>query len=104
MGFFKKTPTQDVLCGFDKKPCIGAQCMFYTYLRGTDSNTGKEIDEPGCAIAWLPVLMVETSKEVRQGAAATESFRNVVHESILTLQNAVRRPVNRRLSGSKGRH
>jgi hypothetical protein len=45
-------------------------------VRGTNPNTGAEIDEWRCAFTWLPMMLIETSKEVRQGAAATESFRN----------------------------
>lgn len=39
-------------------------------------NTGKEVDEWGCAIAWLPVLMIENSQQQRSTGAAVESFRN----------------------------
>ena len=31
-----------------------------------------------CAVTALPMLQIEVAKEVRQGAAATESFRNEV--------------------------
>jgi hypothetical protein len=47
-------------------------------LRGVNPNTGKEIDEWICAITAMPMLQIEVAKEVRQGAAATESFRNEV--------------------------
>jgi hypothetical protein len=65
-------------CPLIKKDCIQMRCAFFTHLRGTNPNTGKEVDEWGCAVTWLPILLVETAKEVRQGAAATESFRNEV--------------------------
>ncbi len=58
------------------------RCPWYTMLRGKDPNTGKEVDEWGCAIAWLPILLIENAKEVRQGAAATESFRNEVVKTV----------------------
>ena len=45
-------------------------------IRGSNPNTGQEIDEWGCSIAWLPVLMVENSQQQRQTGAAVESFRN----------------------------
>ena len=54
------------------------KCAWFTLLRGTNPNTGKEIDEWVCAVAALPMLQIEVAKEVRQGAAATESFRNEV--------------------------
>lgn len=39
-------------------------------------NTGSEVDEWGCAITWLPVLMIENSQQQRHTGAAVESFRN----------------------------
>ncbi len=58
------------------------RCPWYKMLRGIDPNSGKEIDEWGCAIGWFPILQVEIAKEVRQGAAATESFRNAVMKQV----------------------
>ncbi len=52
------------------------RCPWYIKIMGRDPNTGKEIDNWGCAIAWMPALMINTANEARQGAAATESFRN----------------------------
>jgi hypothetical protein len=43
---------------------------------GTHPQTGVPLAEWGCAVEWLPILMIEQSKEVRQNAAAIESFRN----------------------------
>lgn len=63
-------------CPLVKKDCIGLECSWFIQVRGTDPNTGKEVDEWGCSIAWLPHLLIENAKETRQGAAATESFRN----------------------------
>lgn len=63
-------------CPLLKKDCIGLQCAWFTQVRGTEPQSGKEVDEWACAIAWMPMLMINTSQEVRQGAAATESFRN----------------------------
>lgn len=52
------------------------RCPWYVEVKGYDTNTGKEIGEWGCAIAWMPTLLINTANEARQGAAATESFRN----------------------------
>ena len=67
-------------CPLIKDNCIQFKCMFWTQLRGTNPQTGQEIDEWDCAVKWLPILLIENAKEVRQGAAATESFRNVMLE------------------------
>jgi len=63
-------------CPLLKKDCIGLQCSWLTQVRGTNPNNGKEIDEWACAIAWLPVLLIENSQQQRQTGAAVESFRN----------------------------
>lgn len=62
------------LNGFE--PCKKTDCTWFIQLRGNNPNTGKEIDEWGCAIAWMPILMVENSQQQRQTGAAVESFRN----------------------------
>lgn len=56
------------------------QCPWYTKMRGKDPQTDADIDEYRCALAWLPVLMVEHSMFERQTGAAVESFRNKMTE------------------------
>ena len=63
-------------CPLLKKDCIGLQCAWFTQVRGHNPNTGKEVDEWSCAIAWLPVLLIENSQQQRSTGAAVESFRN----------------------------
>ena len=67
---------QGTFCPLISKKCVQNKCKFWTQLRGANPQTGNPVDEWDCAISWLPILLIETSKEVRQGAAATESFRN----------------------------
>lgn len=43
---------------------------------GQNPNTGKELEDWGCAMAWLPILTIENSQQQRQTGAAVESFRN----------------------------
>lgn len=64
-------------CPLDNfNPCRELDCAWFTQLRGMNPNTGKDIDEWGCAIAWMPVLMIENSQQQRSISAAVESFRN----------------------------
>ena len=65
-------------CPLIKEDCIQFKCTFWTHIRGLHPQSGQEIDEWDCAVKWLPLLLIENVKEVRQGAAATESFRNVM--------------------------
>lgn len=63
-------------CPLLKKKCIGLKCMWFTKLEGTDTNTGKPVDEYACATSWIPMLLVENSGMQRATGAAVESFRN----------------------------
>jgi hypothetical protein len=66
-------------CPLDNfNPCRQTDCAWFTQLRGNNPNTGEPIDEWGCAIAWIPVLLIENSQQQRQTGAAVESFRNEV--------------------------
>ena len=63
-------------CPIIKDDCIEHKCKFYIQIMGTDKNTGKEVNQFNCAIAFLPMLLIESASAGRSGAAATESFRN----------------------------
>jgi hypothetical protein len=62
------------LDGFN--PCRQLDCAWFIKVVGTNPNTGKEVEDWGCSIAWMPVLMIENSQQQRQTGAAVESFRN----------------------------
>ena len=73
------------------------RCPWYTKVAGTNVNTGKESEDWGCAIAWMPALMVNSANESRRSTAAIESFRNeTVKESELTRQ-VLATPFNSRM-------
>lgn len=57
-------------------PCKQTECAWFTQIRGMNPNTGAEVDEWACAIAWMPMLMIENSQQQRGTSAAVESFRN----------------------------
>lgn len=52
------------------------KCEWFCRVKGQHPQLDEEIDRWGCAISWLPILLINTAKEVHQNAAATESFRN----------------------------
>ncbi len=51
-------------------------CLWQTHLRGHNPQTGQEVDQVGCAVAFLPMLLIENSQQQRSTGAAVESFRN----------------------------
>ena len=57
-------------------PCKELECAWFMKLRGSNPNTGQEVDEWGCTMAWLPILLIENSQQQRQTGSAVESFRN----------------------------
>lgn len=74
-------------CPLLNKACIEHKCAWYTQVAGTDPNTGQEISQFGCAIGWMPLLVIESARQQRSTAAATESFRNeMVNAQKMTFQ------------------
>jgi len=63
-------------CPLVKKTCLGLKCAWFIKVCGTNPNTGKEVEEWGCAMQWVPLLLIENSGQQRQTGAAVESFRN----------------------------
>ena len=63
-------------CPLIKGKCIEHKCAFYMQVRGNNPQTGQEIDQYGCAVQFLPLLMIENSQQQRQTGAAVESMRN----------------------------
>lgn len=62
------------LNGFE--PCKQMDCSWFIQVRGTNKNTGEEVDDWGCAIGWLPFMLIENAQMARETGAAVESFRN----------------------------
>jgi len=58
------------------------KCLWHTKLRGQNPQTGQEMDSEGCAIAFLPILLIENSQQQRQTSAAVESTRNEFIKSL----------------------
>ena len=63
-------------CPLIGKDCIKLECSWFTQVRGVNPQSGEDVDEWGCAIGWLPMLLIENSQQQRQTGAAVESARN----------------------------
>lgn len=50
-------------------------------IQGKNPNDGKDIEEWGCAMSWLPILLIENAQQSRSTGAAVESFRNEMVET-----------------------
>lgn len=64
-------------CPLDNfNPCRQLECAWFMKVTGKNPQTNADVDEWGCSMAWLPILMIENSQQQRQTGAAVESFRN----------------------------
>lgn len=63
------------------EPCKQLECAWFTQVRGVNPNSGEEVNDFACAIAWFPILLIENSQQQRQTGAAVESFRNEMVKS-----------------------
>lgn len=51
-------------------------CAWFMKVSGKNPQSDEIIEDWGCAVAWLPLMMIENSQQQRQTGAAVESFRN----------------------------
>lgn len=65
------------------------QCRLWVRLRGQNPQSGQEMDREDCALAWLPILLVENSQRQWQTSQAVESFRNDMTSQQAHLQAAL---------------
>lgn len=70
----------DPVCPFLKKPCIEHQCMMYTHIVMNNPQTAVQEDKWSCAVAWLPILLIENARAGRNVASAVDCMRNEVTE------------------------
>lgn len=67
---------QGKFCPLIGKDCIGLQCSWFTQVRGTHPQTGEQVDEWGCAVTWLPLLLMENTKEQISTTDTLADFRD----------------------------
>lgn len=65
----------------DFNPCKQFDCAWFMKIQGKDPNSGKPLEDWGCAMAWMPVLLIENAAQSRSTGAAVESFRNEMVEA-----------------------
>lgn len=69
-------------CPLDNfNPCRQLDCAWFIKIQGKNPQDGKDIEDWGCSMAWLPIMMIENSQMQRQTGAAVESFRNEMVKS-----------------------
>jgi hypothetical protein len=63
------------------EPCKQMDCAWFIKVVGKNPNTGEDLEDWGCSMAWMPILMIENSQQQRSTGAAVESFRNEMVKS-----------------------
>ena len=73
------------ICPLHKKDMsqVCHKCPWWTMVRGKNPQSEEMIDDWRCAIAILPMLLVENAQMTRQGNAAMQSFRNEVVNGVV---------------------
>jgi hypothetical protein len=62
-------------------PCRQFECAWFLKIDGVHPTTGEKLEDWGCAMAWLPIMLIENGKQQRATSAAVESFRNEMVKS-----------------------
>ena len=63
-------------CPLIGEECMKLKCEWFTQIRGKNPQTGEDVDEWGCAVTWLPMLLIENSQQQRETSASVQSARN----------------------------
>jgi len=71
------------------------QCNLYVEIKGKNPNTGEDVSDWACSLAWLPMLMIENSQQQRQTGAAVESFRNAMMEGNIMTQRMMEKALTK---------
>lgn len=82
-------------------PCRELDCAWFIQVRGHNPNTGENVDDWACAMAWMPVLLIENSQQQRHTGAAVESFRNEMVKANETGQQMLIAAASNRLIGGR---
>ena len=56
-------------------------CAWYIQVLGKNPQTGQDISEWNCSIAFMPMLQIETTKSERETTATVQDLRNEVSKS-----------------------
>ena len=90
-------------CPLDNfNPCRQFECAWFMEVKGTNPNTGEEANEWGCAMAFMPLMMMSNAQQSRQTGAAVESFRNEMVKSNQTSNELMSQSI--KLAAERGKN
>lgn len=93
------------VCPLHKRDCstVCHKCPWWTRVIGKNPQTEEMMDDWRCAVALLPMLLIENSQMTRQGNAAIETFRNGVVAGVVEAVQVAADP-NRRIINARLNH
>ena len=87
-----KIPHADegMICPLHKKDTstVCHKCPWWTRVIGKNPQSDEMIDDWRCAIALLPMLLIEGAQQTRQAGAAVETLRNELVVGVTEAVNA----------------
>ena len=72
-----------------KERCRKERCPEWIHVTGKHPQTDAVVDMFDCARKWLPILMIQFSKEVNGVAASIDSARNDAKQNAAGLATAL---------------
>ena len=63
-------------CPLWRAKCKEHKCRWYLQIMGVNPNDGQPVNKFGCAIEFLPMLLIENSQQTRQAGASIDRFNN----------------------------
>lgn len=85
------------ICPLIGKECLEHGCEFYTHLIGKDPQSGAQTDKWGCAVTFLPILLIENAQMTRHVMAGTDKVANEVAKHHATFIGALNVEAQKRL-------
>lgn len=76
-------------------------CPWWLHIRGTNKNTGDDVDNWGCAIGFLPMLLIENAQMQNRAGAAIESFRNELVSGVVEAVGVAADAASRLIDGKR---
>jgi hypothetical protein len=91
---FGKREEKGTFCPYLKGQCVKHKCIKWVKIIGLHPQTGQQVDQEACADAWLPIILVDLSKQLVQVQASIQSHRNEEISRMDTIQAGVQNVAN----------
>ena len=90
------------VCPLIQAECLAHSCEWYTHVLGADPQTGVEQDRWGCAVGFLPLLLVQTAGETRAATQTIDKFRNGTVEGFRGIGQVLQLAVENNANSASG--